>query len=177
MSHKRHQKYWQRFLLPNENIIHMFGVSGLYIVVFWILPAILTLILMLYLLAVNIILAFLVALIFLSVAVPAVYLRYFVHYAITDQRVMTREGILHKKFITADLPAVTDIPVKEKFFERVLTRTGEIGVNTAGSHFIELYFKHIKKPVLVRHDIYKHQNNWRARNGSVQPSNIAQTGR
>lgn len=162
MNHKKHKKYWERFMLPDENIIHLFGVSGRYIFVFWGIPAVALFILMIFMGSINIILGLLMALVVVSVSLPIIYLWYFVHYAITDQRVMTREGILHKEFITADLPSVTDITVNETFFERLLTRTGEIGVNTAGSDFVELHFRHIRKPLLIRGDIYKHQNNWRA---------------
>lgn len=176
MSHKKHKKYWKRFLLPDENIIHLFGVSKRYIVVFWIIPAFALFVLMIFMGSISIILGVLMAFAFLSTTLPIIYLRYFVHYAITDQRVMTREGILHKEFITADLPSVTDITVNESFFERVLARTGEIGVNTAGSDFVELHFRHVRKPLLIRSDIYKHQNNWRANgearnNGQVKASN------
>ena len=164
MSHRKHHKYWKRFLLPNENIIYMFGVSRSYIVIFWMVPAMALFALMIYLGLINIILGFLVALAVLSMSVPIIYLLYFVHYAVTDQRVMTREGILHKRFVTADLPSVTDITVNEVFFERLLTRTGDIGVNTAGSDFVELHFRHIKKPFIIRRDIYERQNSWRAKN-------------
>jgi len=110
-----------------------------------------------YLGLINLVLGFLIGLVVLSTLVPAIYLRYFVHYAITDHRVMTREGILHKKFVTADLPSVTDVTIHESFLERVLTRSGVVGINTAGSHFIEVHFRHIRKPFLIRKDIYKHQ--------------------
>jgi len=166
MDHRRHKRYWQRFLLPDERVIHTFGVGGWYIFLFWVVPSVVALVLTIVLWLVNIIVGILMALICLSVAIPAIYLRYFVHYAITDQRVMGREGLLHKKFITADLPSITDVTVHENFLERILTRTGEVGVNTAGSHLIELYFRHVRKPFLIRHDIYKHQNSWRAENGT-----------
>ena len=148
----------------------MFGVSGLYISIFWGIPALVAFVIMILMGMSNIILGFFTALVFSSLAMPVIYLWFFVHYAITDQRVMTREGIIKKQFITADLPSVTDITVNETFFERILTRTGEIGVNTAGSDFIELHFKHIRKPFVIRHDIYKHQNNWRDENGVTKPN-------
>lgn len=121
MGHTRHDKYWQRFVLPGEKIVHTFGVSRLYVFIFWVVPSLVALILAGVMVSTNIlasVLLFFVGVVFL---VPAIYLRYFVHYVVTDRRVMTRAGILHKRFITVDLVSVTDLRVYESFFERLLT--------------------------------------------------------
>ncbi|KKT92899.1 MAG: hypothetical protein UW94_C0011G0011 [Parcubacteria group bacterium GW2011_GWA2_45_14] len=106
---------------------------------------------------INVILGFLLGIVAVSVYLPILYRRYFVHYAITDRRVMTREGLLHKTFVTADLPSVTDVTIDESFLERVLTGTGIVGINTAGSNRVELHFDHVKRPFALRKEIYRNQ--------------------
>jgi membrane protein YdbS with pleckstrin-like domain len=157
MSHYRHQKYWQRFLLPGESIVFCFGVSGAYLILFWMIPAMVMTALAIYSVFINLILGFLLGIVAVSVYLPVLYRRYFVHYAITDRRVMTREGLLHKTFVTADLPSVTDVTIDESFLERVLTGTGIVGINTAGSNRVELHFDHVKRPFALRKEIYRNQ--------------------
>lgn len=92
----------------------------------------------------------------LMLLVPALYLTYFVHYAVTDKRTMTREGILNKHFVTVDYRSITDVAVRETILERIFTRTGTIDVNTAGGHHVELKLRHVARPMALRGDIYKH---------------------
>jgi len=157
MSHYRHQKYWQRFLLPGESIVLCFGVSGSYLILFWMIPAIVMTALAVYAGFINVMLGFLLGIVAVSVYLPILYRRYFLHYAITDRRVMTRVGLLHKTFVTADLPSVTDVTIIESFLERILTGTGMVGINTAGSNHIELHFDHVNRPFALRKEIYRNQ--------------------
>ncbi len=157
MSHRQHDRYWRRYITPNEQIIHCFGVSRWYIFVFWFVPFLIVADIAWYLTSFSLILASFLAVTSLGALFPAIYLAYFVHYAITDQRVMTREGFLNTRFVTAGLPQITDITVKEYLLERIFTRTGVIGVNTAGTNYVEIYFRHIAKPNKLREDIFYHQ--------------------
>jgi len=156
MGHKGHQRYWQRFLLENEQIVHTFGVSRRYVITFFWLPAAFFLVVGLVVLSNNLLLGILTLIPAGGLLMPAVFLWLFVHYAITDKRVMSREGVLHKRFVTVSFRSITDVTVNELFLERLLTRTGTIGVNTAGSNRIELHWRHIAKPVERRKDVYKH---------------------
>lgn len=121
------------------------------------MPAIVISALAIYSASINLLLGFLLGLVAISVFLPILYQKYFIHYAITDHRVMTREGLLHKIFVTADLPSVTDITINESFLERILTRTGVVGINTAGSNHVELHFDHVKRPFALRKEIYRNQ--------------------
>lgn len=105
----------------------------------------------------------------LTLLIPALYLAYFVHYAITDRRIMSREGILHKHFVTVQYRSVTDVTVRESMLERIFTRTGSLGVNTAGSHHVELKLRHIARPLAVKADIYKHLHEMTRQSGGGQP--------
>jgi len=126
MGHSRHTRYWQRFLLPGERAIHTFGVSGLYVTFFWGGPLLLALSLAAVIGVSNALLGVLLLVLVAFALVPIVYLLFFVHYAITDRRVMSREGIFHKRFITVDLRSITDALVQEPFLERLLSRSGAI---------------------------------------------------
>lgn len=156
MASGRHQKYWQQFLLPNERLLHAFGVSSAYIIVFWSLPLLALLGLALASAASSPPLAGLLAIGALGLLLPITYLSLFIHYAITDRRVLAREGVLHKRFVTVELHSITDITIQEPFLERLLTKTGTIGVNTAGSPQIELFYRHVHRPFRLRQDIYHH---------------------
>ncbi len=156
MGHKRHERYWQRFLLPGESVIHTFGVSGVYVFLFWVLPMLLLLGGAVMIGLSNIVLGVMLVVPVLGLLVPALYLTYFVHYAITDRRTMMREGILNKHFVTVDYRSITDVTVRESLLERIFTRTGSIGVNTAGSNRVELGLRHVARPMAIKADIYKH---------------------
>jgi uncharacterized membrane protein YdbT with pleckstrin-like domain len=156
MQHTRHEQYWQRFLVPGEKAVHTFGVSGIYVAVFWGLPFLAVLLLMIASSLTSgllVVLFFILALVFL---IAMLYLLFFVHYVITDRRVMGREGIFHKRFVTVDFRSITDIAVTEPFLERLLTRTGTIAINTAGGPSVELWYRHVRHPFALRQDIYQH---------------------
>jgi len=156
MSHQRHARYWQRFLLPQEKVIHTLGVSRAYVVFYWLLPAGVLFVLGIVVGVRIDLLGFMFLPLAVMLLVPALYLTYFVHYAITGRRTMTREGILYKHFVTVDYRSVTDVTVRESLLERIFTRTGTIDVNTAGGHHIELSLRHVARPMALRGDIYKH---------------------
>jgi uncharacterized membrane protein YdbT with pleckstrin-like domain len=156
MSHPRHRLYWRKYLLPDERSIHTFGVSGLYITMFWIVPMLLVFIAAGAVALFNPLLGLLLTIPALGLLIPTLYQLFFIHYAITDQRMMEREGIFHKRFITVDFGSVTDVFIHEPFLERLLTGTGTLGVNTAGGPRMELIFNHVRRPYKLRNDIYHH---------------------
>lgn len=151
-------RYWQQFLLPGEQLIHTFGVSRLYLAVFWWLPLLGALAGAAAAAALaEPAISLLLLIMAIGLALPPLYLAFFVRYAITGRRVMSREGVLHKEFITVDLPAITDITIRESFLERLFTRSGAVYINTAGSDQIELPLRHVSRPFDRRRDIYRHQ--------------------
>jgi hypothetical protein len=165
MGHEKHEKYWKRFLLPGEKPIHMFGVSRAYIFIFWIVPALIIFGVAVYVGLSSLFIGLMFGVPALAMLLPAMYLAYFVHYIVTDQRVMSREGFLHKKFLIVALLSITDMQIYESLLERMFTRTGTIGANTAGGPRIELYFRHISRPLDRRQDIIKHLQLLEAKQG------------
>lgn len=157
MGSGRHQRYWRRFLLPDERLIHAFGVGGSYVFVFWVMPLIfIVFVAGVVGVASNPALGALFLIAAAGFLMPILYLLFFIHYAVTSKRVLFREGVLQKRYVTIDMQSITDISVRESFFERLLTHTGTIGINTAGSPGIELRYKHVKHPFQFREDVYKH---------------------
>lgn len=156
MGHKKHERYWRRFLLPNERPVHLFGVSRAYIFLFLVVPALISSALSIYVSFSYIYIGLMFALPALAMLLPAIYLAYFVHYIITDQRVMSREGFLYKKLVVVSFLSITDMQINESILERIFTKTGTIGVNTAGGPGIELFFHHVIRPLDRRKDILKH---------------------
>jgi len=152
------QYYWRRFLLPEERLVHVFGVSRAYLALFWWLPLAILLAAALWL-AVGGVPA-IGLLLFLAVggaSLPPLYLTYFIRYAITDRRVMSREGLLKKDFVAVDLSSITDITIKERLLERIITHSGNVLINTAGSSGIELTLQHAARPFDRRQDIFRHR--------------------
>ncbi len=150
--------HWQRFLLPEERLIHTFGVSRSYLTVFFLLPALVLLVLGVVIGALGELVGALFLLAGGGMLLPAFFMWFFVHYAITDRRVMSRVGVLGKHSISVDLTMITDVAIREPFWERLITRSGTIGINTAGSPRVELVLRHVGRPFDRKQDIYKHRH-------------------
>lgn len=163
MSHQRHQHYWQRFLLPDEQVLHTFGVSRLYLVLFFLVPALVVLGVGVGVTLTTGILGALFLLAGFGMFMPLIFMWFFVHYAVTDRRILSRSGILGKYMVSVDFSTITDIAIREPFWERILTGSGTIEINTAGSHDVELVMQHVAAPHDRRHDVYKHAQ--QSRNG------------
>lgn len=148
--------HWQRFLLPEERLVHTFGISRTYLTMFFFVPAAGVLAFGIALSAIGELVGSLFLLAGVGMLLPAFFMWFFVHYAITDRRVMSREGILSKHSVSVDLATITDLVIREPFLERLLTRSGTIGVNTAGSPRVELLFRHVANPFDRKQDLYKH---------------------
>ncbi len=67
-------------------------------------------------------------------------------YAFTNKRVLVHTGWLSTHLISVDYDRITDVSVKEPFFDRLLTKTGHLAINTAGSHTNEVVLLHIASP-------------------------------
>lgn len=155
---RREQKYWERFLTPGEELLHTFGIARRYIFVVYVLPALASF-------AASILLPpafplpvrFIFAVGGLGFLLLAFFLTFFVRYAITNKRVMGRVGVLARGFRGIDFVYITDLTIKESWIDLLITRTGSVGINTAGSPGIELTLQHVARPFDIRRDIHKHR--------------------
>ena len=71
-------------------------------------------------------------------------------YALTDKRILVHKGWLSTNAISVEYENITDITVQEPFFERLITKSGSLAINTAGTSTKEVVLKHITTPYEVR---------------------------
>lgn len=71
-------------------------------------------------------------------------------YAFTNKRILIHKGWLSTNTISIDYSRITDVRVQENFFDKLLTHTGDIAINTAGTAMIEVVLKNIEAPYEVK---------------------------
>jgi hypothetical protein len=74
------------------------------------------------------------------------YLKVANAYALTDRRILIHRGWLSTHTISVEYNKITDVTVIEPFLEKLITQTGHLAVNTAGSGGNEIILKHIEHP-------------------------------
>lgn len=67
-------------------------------------------------------------------------------YAFTDKRVLIYRGWVATDIVSVDYSKITDITAEEPFFEKIITKSGNLSINTAGTPQPEIVFKHIDLP-------------------------------
>ncbi len=143
MNTMKYATTWQRLLGEGEKVEYEFSVSNRYRKFNLIIWAILSL-LLLPVMGLGV-LAFLVALFHYGY-----YMRVANAYAFTNKRVLVNLGWLSKKTISVDYSKITDVHIDEPFFDRLITHTGNLAINTAGTSEKEVILKHIEKPHEVK---------------------------
>lgn len=81
------------------------------------------------------------------------YLKVANAYALTDKRILIHRGWLSTSAVSIDYQNITDVLIQEPFIERLLTKTGHLAINTAGSGAKEVVLMHITTPYEVRKKI------------------------
>jgi uncharacterized membrane protein YdbT with pleckstrin-like domain len=136
-----HQHIWDKTLNPDEQVKFEFAIGKKYrtfglvsLVIFGLL----------FLLSG----AWPIALFF--IAFGAFYFGFYLKvanaYAFTDRRVLVHRGWLSTKMITTEYQKITDVTIEERFLDRILFKTGSIGIDTAGRKGEEIVLKHIERP-------------------------------
>ncbi len=67
-------------------------------------------------------------------------------YAFTNKRVLMHRGWLSTDTISIDYSTITDIRIIEPFFNRILTGSGHLFIDTAGTTWQEIKLIHIASP-------------------------------
>ena len=70
-------------------------------------------------------------------------------FALTNKRVIAHKGWLNTYTNSVEYSKITDVHVKEPFFDKVLTQTGNIGVETAGFGSL-LILRHVDAPYEIK---------------------------
>ncbi len=80
-------------------------------------------------------------------------------YILTDKRIIVKKGWLSNRTISIDYRNITDITVHENFIYRLLTCSGDMIINTAGTDKAEVVLQHIDNPHEVKNIIDELKNN------------------
>ncbi len=78
------------------------------------------------------------------------YLKIANAYALTNKRVLIHRGWLSTDLVCVDYNKITDLTVVVPFFESLITGTGDLHIDTAGTPIQEIVLKHIAAPYEIR---------------------------
>ena len=135
---------WKKVLRDDEKVEYEFSIGKGYRMLWLILLSLIGLLLLLS--------SPTIAIIWLAVFFFyfGFYLKVSNAYALTDKRVLIHKGWLSTHTISIEYSKITDVTVREPFLERLITKTGNLAINTAGSSEKEVVLKHITSPYEVR---------------------------
>lgn len=145
------QYNWENDINQGENVVLSFGTSEKYIKVSIALSIVLGLLLM-YPFGEGIIII-LGGLFFFGY-----HERRANNYALTNKRLIIHQGLIHKTTTSIEYSQITDIIISEPFFDRVMTGSGIISINTAGSSVTEVRLKHVENPQEIKKKIFELKN-------------------
>jgi len=138
-----YEKIWQKILNPDEKIEYEFSIGKRYRMFGLICWGIVS-IPLLFLYGIGV-LTFLIALFYYGF-----YLKVANAYAFTNRRIIIHRGWLSTKVISVDYEKITDITVVEPLLDRLITHTGHLAINTAGTTFQEVMLTHIAHPYEIK---------------------------
>lgn len=137
-----YEHIWQKTLNSDERVEYEFSVGPKYIK-FWLIVWVIISIPLLF--AFVGIFTFLIALFYYGF-----YLKVANSYAFTNKRVLVHRGWLSTHTISVDYHKITDVHIREPFFDRILTNTGNIMIVTAGTTADQIILSHVSTPYEVK---------------------------
>jgi len=141
-----YEKIWQKILNPDEKVEYEFSVSDRYKKICLICFGIISVVLIIYPPHYIGVLALLMVSFYFGF-----YLKVANAYAFTQKRVIIHRGWLSTTTISIDYEKITDVTVNEPLLDKVITHTGHLIINTAGTGFPEVILTCISRP----HEIKK----------------------
>jgi len=140
---KYHQKIWDKILSSNEKVEFSFSIGNSYRKFYLILWAII---------CAPLLFAFGMGIIVYAFVYfyYGFYLKVANVYAFTNKRVLIHRGWLSTQTNSIAYDKITDIVVSENFVDRVLTKTGGIALNTAGTSHYEGSLRFIENPYQIK---------------------------
>jgi len=78
------------------------------------------------------------------------YLRIANAYALTTKRIIVHRGWLNTHTTSIEYSKITDISIVQSFAERLLSSSGSVRINTAGTATHEVVLHHIENPYEVK---------------------------
>lgn len=137
------EKIWDKTLNSDEKVEFEFSIGQRYLKVQLIIWGIVS---------VPLLLIFGLGIIVFSIAL----FNYFFYqktanvYVLTNKRILIHKGWLSTNTTSVEYQKITDIHVREPFFDRVISHSGAIAINTAGSGSLEIVLKNIESPYNVK---------------------------
>ena len=138
----KYDKIWEKVLSNGERVEYEFSIGDRFIKYGLIMYGI-----------ICVLLAFLGGFgifLFLFILCAFMYMKKANAYALTNKRVLIHRGLLSTKTISVDYHKITDVLVSEPFMDRILTHSGHIAIDTAGTGGEEIVLKHVEKPYEIK---------------------------
>jgi len=138
------QEIWQKILSPNEEIKYSFTVGKRYQILGLIIGIIIGLFLFYFFKPLGIVV------ILMSLFYFGWYVEIANAYVFTNKRVLIYRGWINTKLISIDYKKITDIIVEEPFLDKLITKTGCLAIDTAGTAFEKITLEHIENPYEIK---------------------------
>ncbi|OGF68029.1 MAG: hypothetical protein A2Y62_19305 [Candidatus Fischerbacteria bacterium RBG_13_37_8] len=158
-----YERIWKRILSQNEKLVFEFSIGRRYRffkmllrLVIWaaLLSLIVISIVSLTQVDHSIIVIGAIVLFLLATLYYAFYYLYYQEisnlYAFTNKRVVIHRGWFSTVTTSIDFDKITDVVVMEPFWARVLTKSGNLSINTAGTDQREVILQNIPEPYEVK---------------------------
>jgi len=136
---------WDKILSPGEEIKFEFSLGKRYIIlarIFWIILGIP----LLFFYGLGVIFILFGFFLILFGFFWGWYLRRANNYAFTNRRILVLKGWLSTNLTSVDFNQITDVRVEQSFFDKVIFKTGNLIINTAGTPFPEIVLTIIENP-------------------------------
>lgn len=138
----QYKNIWQKILSEGEEVKHEFSISSKYLtfrLIFWVIIG-----LIVWISANDFTLG-------ISIVVIAAF--YFLFYkkkanafAFTNKRIVIHTGWLSTHTISIDYNKITDVHMEESFMDKLITKTGNFFIVTAGTGSAPIKLMHIDSP-------------------------------
>lgn len=138
----RYEKIWKKVLGEGEKVEYEFSIGDKYIKFGLICWGIIC-VPLLFALGLELV-------VFIIIFLSYMYMKFANAYALTNKRVLIHKGLLSTKTISVDYKKITDVLISEPFFDRIITHTGHMVINTAGTGDVEIILKHVQSPYEVK---------------------------
>ena len=149
----KYEKFINKFIAKDEQVKYVFSIGQSFIslsIVSWIVLSIFFAFFYIYIAVFTLIISLFYYLYYLKIANI---------YVLTNKRILVKKGWLSNYTISIDYKNITDITVNESFIYRLLTCSGDMIINTAGTDKKETVLQHIDDPFKVKNMIDELKNN------------------
>lgn len=159
--------YWTDKLYQDEKILKEFSVGKKYINYYLILSTIIFLIFFIgsiYLIYLFQSYIFLIITIIIYVGVIFYFIYYLPashRYALTNKRVLIKEGWANTHTTTIDYDSITDIRIYSSIINKIFCKTAVVYINTAGGKGVEGTLKNIQDPYEIKKIINQYTNSYK----------------